>query len=144
MKTLISFLLFTSIVHARPHSLIDCKPTEGQSLSAKFVYDYFDDKYSHVTVLKNNTKLFSLSGDTSKNPCLEVDMSAGADTAETYRDIIAVFGVHELRGCQGPFHSVALGAKGKNSSNVVTGQLTVGYLGKFESEKVRCVLVDIK
>lgn len=141
MKVFICFFLLSTVVHARPHSSINCLPTDGKGLSANFVYDGFDDRYSFVKVFKNSKMLFSMNGDTNLNPCLEVDMSAGLDMETNMRDIIAVFSVHEMANCEGPFHSARLGVIGKNSKNM-TGNLSVRYNGRLMEEKVNCLITD--
>ena len=144
MKLLIGLMLLTTIAHARPHTLIQCAPVDGAGLSATFVYDGFYDKYSKVTVLNNGSKLFTMSGDTSRNPCLEVDMSAGTDTAESYSDIIAVFAVHEMDGCRGPFNSARIGLTGKFGAEIMKGNLLVTHKGRSMEEKVKCSVKDVE
>ena len=145
MKTtlLTCSLLMSMFAHARPHSLIQCAPLDGKGLSATFVFDGFDDKFSKVTVLNSNRKLFTMSGDTSRNPCLEVDMSAGADTSESMSDLIAVFTAHEMDGCRAPFNSARLGISGKHGSETMTGNLVVKHGGRFLEEKVKCLVKDV-
>lgn len=144
MKFIIGFFLFAGIAHARPHTLIQCAPVDGAGLSATFVFDGFDDKYSKLTVLNNGSKLFTMSGDTRRNPCLEVDMSAGTDTAESYSDIIAVFAVHELDGCRGPFNSARIGLTGKFGAEIMKGNLLVTHKGREMEEKVKCSVKDMQ
>ncbi len=143
MKLFMGFMLLTTVAHARPHTLIKCTPIDGSGLKANFVFDGFDDKYSHVTVYEKNKKLFSMSGDTSLNPCLEVDMSAGTDTAESYSDIIAIFAVHEMDGCRGPFNSARIGLSGKHGAEIMKGNLLVTHKGRSMEEKVKCSVKDV-
>lgn len=143
MKLFIGLMLFTSLAHARPHTSIKCAPVDGRGLSANYVFDGFDDKYSHVTVYDDSKKLFSMKGDTSLNPCLEVDMSAGTDTAESYSDIIAVFTVHEMDGCRGPFNSARIGLSGKFGAEIMKGNLLVTHKGRSMEEKVKCSVKDV-
>jgi hypothetical protein len=138
MNFILGIFLFVGVAHARPHTLIQCAPVDGAGLSATFVYDGFYDKYSRVTVLNNGSKLFTMSGDTRRNPCLEVDMSAGTDTAESYSDIIAVFAVHEMDGCRGPFNSARIGLSGKFGAEIMKGNLLVTHQGRSMEEKVKC------
>lgn len=143
MKFMIGFFLFTGIAHARPHTLIQCAPVDGAGLSATFIYDGFDDKFSKVTALNNGRKLFAMSGDTRRNPCLEVDMSAGSNGEETVSDIIAVFTVHEMDGCQGPFNSARIAIAGKHGAETMKGDLSVKHNGLYMKEKVKCLVKDV-
>lgn len=142
MKTFIGLFLISTALYARPHSVIDCSPIDGKGYSAKFKFDGFDDKYSTVSVFKDNKKLFSMNGDTTSNPCLEVDMSAGSDTENNYRDIIAVFTIHDMKDCPGPIRSARLGAYGSNRSSTLKGNLAINYKGQDLEERVKCIITE--
>ncbi len=143
MKLFIGLMLLTTFAHARSHTLIQCAAVDGAGLSATFIYDGFDDKYSKVTVVNKNKKLYSMSGDTSRNSCLEVDMSAGTNGDETITDIIAVFTVHEIDGCQGPFNSTRLNIAGRHGAGMMKGDLIVKHKGRFMNEEVKCSVKDV-
>ena len=142
MKLFIGFLLLSSLAHARPHTLLNCAPTDGRGLSAKFNFDGFDDKYSVATVYRNGRKLFTQSGDTSLNRCLEVDMSWGSDGEEVVRDVIIVLAAHQMANCPPPFQLVRLVASGKFTESSVTGLLRIQHNNKTLEENVKCLVSD--
>lgn len=142
MKKFIALFLISSSVFARPHTLIECSPVSGKGFSAKFKYDGFDDKYSSVTVYKNNKKVFSMNGDTKANPCLEVDMSAGTDTAESYSDLIAVFTSHDMDGCPVAPVSARLGIYGAHGSMNLKGNLAISFNRKHFDQRVKCLITE--
>lgn len=141
-KTLIGLFLFSSLAHARPFTAIDCSAVDRTGISVKFKFNGFDDKYSFVTVFKDNKKLFSIKGDTTSNPCLEVGMSAGAGPDDNDRDIIAIFRVHEMEGCRGPFNTATLAAHGKLPGKTMSGELTIRHKSIYTRVKVKCLVID--